>query len=69
LTDHDDLLDLVHIEEPATRIEASAARRGRDALYADDEFRDATMYRLQTLAESTQRLSETFKATHPNPLG
>jgi uncharacterized protein with HEPN domain len=39
--------------------------RRRAGLDADFELRDATMYRLQTLAVSTQRLSSSFKETHP----
>lgn len=65
MTDHDDALYLAHIDEAASRIERSAARRGRDALRTDADFRDATIYRLQTLAESTQRLSSALKASHP----
>ncbi len=65
MTEHDDALYLAHIDEAATRIERSAARRGRDALTTDEDLRDATIYRLQTLAESTQRLSPQLKASHP----
>ncbi|MHB1555421.1 MAG: hypothetical protein ACYCSX_11430 [Acidimicrobiales bacterium] len=57
MTEHDDALYLTYIAEASARFERSAARRGRDALSADEELRDATIYRLQTLAESTQRLS------------
>lgn len=46
MTDHDDALYLAYITEAATRIERSAARRGRDALHEDEELRDATIYRL-----------------------
>lgn len=65
MTDHDDALYLTYIAEAATRIERSTARRGRDALRDDEELRDATIYRLQTVAESTQRLSPQLKSTHP----
>lgn len=65
MTEHDDLLYLAHIENAASRIERSARLRGREALDSDFEIRDATMYRLQTLAESTQRLSDNFKEAHP----
>lgn len=65
MTEHDDLLYLAHIEEAATRIERTAALRGRRALDNDEDLRDATVYRLQTLAESTQRLSPDFKDGHP----
>ena len=65
MTEHDDALYLTYIAEASARIERSAARRGRDALSADGELRDATIYRLQTLAESTQRLSPELKASHP----
>jgi len=65
VTDHDDALYLTYIAEAVARIERSAVRRGRDALREDEELRDATIYRLQTLAESTQRLSPELKAAHP----
>jgi hypothetical protein len=43
--------------------------RGHDALREDEELRDATIYRLQTVAESTQRLSSELKTAHPRFLG
>ena len=65
MNEHDDVLYLAHIDEAAANIERTALARGRAALNEDFELRDATMYRLQTLAESTQRLSAVFKETHP----
>jgi len=65
LTDHDDALYLAHITEAAGRIERSTTGQGREALTADEDLCDATLYRLQTLAESTQRLSPELKASHP----
>ena len=61
MTDHDDALYLTYITEAAARIERSAAARGRGALREDEELRDATIYRLQAVAESTQRLSPELK--------
>lgn len=65
MTEHDDALYLVHIDRMASSIERTALARGRPSLDADFELRDATMYRLQTLAESTQHLSQAFKDAHP----
>lgn len=65
MTNHDDALYLAHISEAVALIERSAGRRGREALTTDEDLRDATIYRLQTLAESTQRLSPDLKAAHP----
>ncbi len=65
MTEHHDTLYLAHIDEAAALIERNAPRRGRDALATDEDLRDATIYRLQTLAESTQRLSPQFKESHP----
>ena len=65
MTDHDDALYLTHISEAVALIERSVGRRGREALTTDEDLRDATIYRLQTLAESTQRLSPDLKAAHP----
>jgi uncharacterized protein with HEPN domain len=39
--------------------------RGRDAFMAAKHDQAATLYYLQTMAESAQRLTETIKATHP----
>ncbi len=41
------------------------ARLGKDKFLSDPDVRDATIYRLQTLAESSQRLSNAFKNAHP----
>lgn len=65
MTEHDDLLYLAHIDEAISRIERSTTLRGRAALDRDQELRDATLFRLQTLAESSQRLSDSFKGSHP----
>ena len=46
------------------RIRASTAR-GRSAFDADVDLQDATLRRLQTLSEATQRLSSAFKDAHP----
>lgn len=64
MTEHDDALHLPHIDAAAAQIEQTALLRGRAALDSDFELRDATLYRLQTLAESSQRLSS-FKQAHP----
>jgi len=65
VTEHDDALYLAHIDAAASLIERTALTRGRTEFDHDFELRDATMYRLQTLAESTQRLSASFKESHP----
>ena len=63
VTNHRDQLYLTHIDEAAKNIEDAVGNQGRSAL--DDALvRDATMYRLQTLTESSQRLSEAFKDEH-----
>lgn len=65
MTDHSDLLYLVHIDEAAKGIEDTVVVQGRSSL--DDALvRDATIYRMQTLSESTQRLSPFFKSQHPD---
>ncbi len=65
MSEHDDLLYLAHIDDAITRIERTASACGESALEADDDLKDATLFRLQSLAESTQRLSKEFKDTHP----
>ena len=65
MSEHDDLLYLAHIDDAITRIERTASARGVSALHADEDLKDATLFRLQTLAESTQHLSREFKEAHP----
>ncbi|MCG3162067.1 MAG: hypothetical protein JMDDDDMK_03296 [Acidobacteria bacterium] len=60
----DDQAYLAHISECLTKIERYVAG-GRETFFADDMVQDAVIRNLQTLAESTRRLSETVKATRP----
>ena len=64
MTEHDDQIYLEHIADMSAALNQTA-RRGKEAFLSDPDPRDATIYRLQTLAESTQRLSAEFKAAHP----
>lgn len=64
MTEHDDGLYLAHIDEAISRIERSFSKVTPMTLEADETLRDATLFRLQTLAESTQRLSSDFKEGH-----
>jgi uncharacterized protein with HEPN domain len=61
----DDRLYLIHVRESIARIEEYTAE-GREAFFADGRTQDAGLRNLQTLAESTQRLSIDLKATHPD---
>jgi uncharacterized protein with HEPN domain len=60
----DDRLYLIHIGECIARIE-SYVTGGKDAFIASTLIQDAVLRNLQTLAESTQRLSDRAKAKHP----
>lgn len=60
----DDRLHLVHIRECIERIQAYTAE-GRDFYLTDRKTQDAVLRNLQTLAESTQRLSPALKTHHP----
>ena len=60
----DDRLYLAYIQECIERIERYSAGE-RDAFMADTLVQDAILRNLQTLAESTQRLSPELKARHP----
>jgi len=60
----DDHVYLLHILECIRRIEEDTAD-GKDAFLASHTLQDAVLRNLQTMAESTQRLSETAKARHP----
>jgi uncharacterized protein with HEPN domain len=60
----DDRLYLIHVRESIGRIEEYTAE-GREAFFADTRTQDAVLRNLQTLAESTQRLSANLKAARP----
>ncbi len=61
----DNGLYLIHIQECLTRIELYTVE-GKDAFLTDIKTQDAVLRNLQTLAESTQRLSDELKAAHPD---
>jgi uncharacterized protein with HEPN domain len=61
----DDRLYLDHVHACIARIERYCAA-GRDAFLADEQVQDAVLRNLQTLAESTQRLSPETKAAAPD---
>ncbi|MCI0441319.1 MAG: DUF86 domain-containing protein [Chloroflexi bacterium] len=60
----EDAVYLRHILESIRRIESNTAS-GRDDFMNSHTLQDAVLRNLQTLAESTQRLSESVKAGHP----
>lgn len=60
----DDRLYLIHIGECIARIEQYVAG-GRESFMASTLIQDAVMRNLQTLSQSTQRLSDTIKIAHP----
>jgi len=60
----DNRLYLIHIIECIERIEAYAAGQTKDTFMASTLIQDAVLRNLQTLAESTQRLSDTLKNKH-----
>jgi uncharacterized protein with HEPN domain len=57
-------VDLRHILECIRRIEGNVAG-GKEAFMASHTLQDAVLRNLQTMTESTQRLSEGLKAAHP----
>lgn len=59
----EDKLYLIHISECIVRIEQYTAE-GRARFLADTKTQDAVLRNLQTLAESTQRLSDDLKVAH-----
>ncbi len=61
----DDRTYLVHIEECISDIK-SFVRNNRELFLNDKLVRNATLRSLQTLAESTMRLSDGFKAKYPD---
>ena len=60
----DDAVYLHHTQECIQRIEENVAA-GRDSFVASHTLQDAVLRNLQTMAESTQCLSEDLKAAHP----
>ena len=61
----DDTIYLRHVLECIRRIEANVAG-GREPFMASHTLQDAVLRNLQTMTESTQRLSDTLTATHPD---
>jgi uncharacterized protein with HEPN domain len=60
----DDIVYLKHILECIRRIEENTRDR-REIFLASHTLQDAVLRNLQTLSESTQRLSEGSRAKHP----
>jgi uncharacterized protein with HEPN domain len=60
----DERLYLIHIVECVTRIQQYTSE-GKDAFMSDTKTQDAVLRNLQTLAESTQRISANLKVAHP----
>jgi uncharacterized protein with HEPN domain len=60
-----DALYLIHISECIERIESYVDVRDRQAFMASTLIQDAVLRNLQVLCESTQQLSESMKAAHP----
>ena len=61
----DDKLYLIHISECIERVEKYIAEGGKEAFMASTLIQDALLRNLQTMAESTQRLSDAAKEAHP----
>ena len=62
MTDHDDRLYLIHIRECIDRIERYTSE-GKADFFSDTKTQDSVLRNLHTLAESTQRISDSLKAT------
>lgn len=60
----DDCVYLRHILECIRRLEENVAE-GRDRFLKSHTLQDAVLRNLQTMAESTQRISYDLKAAHP----
>jgi len=60
----DDAVYLRHIMGCIRRVEEDTAT-GRESFLASHTLQDAVLRNLQTLAESTQRLSDAAKSAHP----
>jgi len=60
----DDRLHVEHVLECIDRVQ-KYTRGGREEFFKDIQKQDAVLRNLQVLAESSQRLSDTLKAKHP----
>jgi len=60
----DDLLYLIHISECIGRIESYLAGKTKEEFMSTTLLQDAVLRNLQTLAESTQRISDALKSRH-----
>jgi uncharacterized protein with HEPN domain len=61
----EDRLYLIHISECIERIEKYLPDRSKQTFLSSSLLQDAVLRNLQTMAESTQRLSDSLKAKHP----
>ena len=61
----DDKLYLIHISECIERIEQYLPDRSKQTFLSSSLLQDAILRNLQTMAESTQHLSDSLKAKHP----
>ncbi|MBI5713595.1 MAG: DUF86 domain-containing protein [Chloroflexi bacterium] len=61
----DDKLYIIHIKECIERVENYVGDGGKGAFMASGLIQDAVIRNLQTMAESTQRISENTKMAHP----
>jgi uncharacterized protein with HEPN domain len=61
----DDRLYLIHIGECISRIESYTQGMDRETFLASSLVQDAVIRNLQTMAESTQRLSDDAKGKRP----
>ncbi|MGE3271224.1 MAG: DUF86 domain-containing protein [Chloroflexota bacterium] len=64
MTAESDHRHLTYIQQAIGLIERRT-RPGRDAFLDDVDMQDAVLWRLETLAEATNRLSTELKARHP----
>ena len=62
----EDKLYLLHIKECIDRIETYVAEANQKGFMDSSMLQDAVLRNLQTLAESTQRLSDSLKAAYSN---
>jgi uncharacterized protein with HEPN domain len=60
----DDSVYLRHVLDRISRIEENIST-GKDKFMASHTLQDAVLRNLQTMAESTQRLSDELKESHP----
>jgi uncharacterized protein with HEPN domain len=65
MSEHHDKVRLIDMLQAVERIQRSMENVSVEEFIADEEKRDAVVYRLQVIGEAAYKVSTTFKEAHP----